>query len=62
MSRDADVRPEWRRELAFMLMYNRKAETEALCDVTGASDLSQILDGAQYAPGPRLVEYILARV
>ena len=60
MSRSPDLDPAWRRELAHMLMYNRKAEIEALCDVP-ASDLSQILDGG-HAPGPRLVEYILARM
>lgn len=62
MSRSPDLPTAWRRELSFMLMYNRKAEIEALCDAP-ASALSQILDGApQHAPGSRLVEYILQRM
>lgn len=61
MSRSPNLDPEWRRELSHMLMYNRKAEIEALCE-TPASDLSQILDGTSYPTGPRLVEYVLERI
>lgn len=61
MSRSPNLDPEWRRELSHMLMYNRKAEIEALCDAP-TSDLSQILEGGSHPSGPRLVEYILERM
>lgn len=61
MSRSPDLPPEWRRELAFMLMYNRKAEIEVLCGAP-SNDLSQLLNGEVQVHGPRLVQYILDRM
>lgn len=61
MSRSPHLDPGWRCELSHMLLYNRKAEIETLCDAP-VSDLNQILEGASHACGPRLVEYILERM
>lgn len=62
MSRTPDFPASWRKELSYMVMYDRKAEIEALCDGP-TSELSQILDNApQYTSTSALVEYILARI
>lgn len=62
MSRIPDLPASWRKELSYMLMYDRKAEIEALCDGP-TSELSQILNNApQYTSSSALTEYILARI